>query len=282
MVNPATQQNAGSPVKYEHQNTNTGILATSNLSFQYPQLYIDPLTNTSQVDNHQLQSQKHLFQHSQSQLISNDHVQSILPNTNTIPTSQQTTSFYLHDPSMTTMALQQMQLQMQVQMQLQVQQQQQQDKNTSQSMIQSPSVSNTTLLNSSSSSITNNQIQPLIPESQMASAYRIGRYTPAERQMRLERYRGKRKQRNYNRRVKYDCRKMIADKRKRVQGRFVKREQEMELQEQDDKSLTKPQSSASASSSVPNPLDCSSITKQNVQDQHSFSDHSDGVYHQFP
>lgn len=63
----------------------------------------------------------------------------------------------------------------------------------------------------------------------MASAYRIGRYTPAERRIRLERYREKRAQRNYNRRVKYDCRKMIADKRRRVQGRFVKREEEVAL-----------------------------------------------------
>ncbi len=63
----------------------------------------------------------------------------------------------------------------------------------------------------------------------MASAYRIGRYTPAERKVRLERYRAKRSQRNYSRRVKYDCRKMIADKRHRVQGRFVKREEEIAI-----------------------------------------------------
>lgn len=70
---------------------------------------------------------------------------------------------------------------------------------------------------------------PSIPEAQMASAYRIGRYTPAERRLRLERYREKRATRNYNRRVKYDCRKVIADKRRRVQGRFVKREEELAL-----------------------------------------------------
>lgn len=68
-----------------------------------------------------------------------------------------------------------------------------------------------------------------VPEAQMASAYRIGRYTPAERKIRLERYREKRAQRNFNRRVKYDCRKMIADKRRRVQGRFIKREEEIAL-----------------------------------------------------
>lgn len=70
---------------------------------------------------------------------------------------------------------------------------------------------------------------PIVPEAQMASAYRIGRYTPAERRIRLERYREKRAQRNYKRRVKYGCRKKIADKRRRVQGRFVKREEEQAL-----------------------------------------------------
>jgi CCT motif len=74
---------------------------------------------------------------------------------------------------------------------------------------------------------------PSVPEVQMASAYRIGRYTPAERRIRLERYREKRAQRNYNRRVKYSCRKDIADKRHRVQGRFVKRETEAVLAAQE-------------------------------------------------
>jgi hypothetical protein len=74
---------------------------------------------------------------------------------------------------------------------------------------------------------------PSVPEVQMASAYRIGRYTPAERRIRLERYREKRTQRNYNRRVKYSCRKDIADKRHRVQGRFVKRETEAVLAAQE-------------------------------------------------
>lgn len=70
---------------------------------------------------------------------------------------------------------------------------------------------------------------PSFPNTQMETAYRIGRYTPAERRVRLERYREKRATRNYNRRVKYDCRKMIADKRIRVQGRFVKRDEEVAL-----------------------------------------------------
>ena len=68
-----------------------------------------------------------------------------------------------------------------------------------------------------------------VPEVQMASAYRIGRYTPAERKVRIQRYREKRRLRNYKRKIKYGCRKMIADKRVRVQGRFVKRETEMEI-----------------------------------------------------
>lgn len=70
---------------------------------------------------------------------------------------------------------------------------------------------------------------PTVPAVQMESVYRIGKYTPAERKIRLAKYREKRAQRNYNRRVKYDCRKAIADKRRRVQGRFVTREEELAL-----------------------------------------------------
>lgn len=56
----------------------------------------------------------------------------------------------------------------------------------------------------------------------MASAYRIGRYTAAERRLRIERYRQKRSRRNFNNKVLYACRKRIADRRTRVHGRFVK------------------------------------------------------------
>lgn len=68
-----------------------------------------------------------------------------------------------------------------------------------------------------------------LPRAQLDSVYRIGRYSLAERHDRIKRYRDKRAMRNYNRRVKYDCRKVIADKRVRVHGRFVRREDEIAL-----------------------------------------------------
>lgn len=91
----------------------------------------------------------------------------------------------------------------------------------------------------------------VLPNVQMASAYRIGRYTPAERKVRLERYREKRAQRNYKRRVKYDCRKMIADKRHRVQGRFVKREEEMAIAARQARASEQLQISSHLGSSTP-------------------------------
>ncbi|GFR44104.1 hypothetical protein Agub_g5266, partial [Astrephomene gubernaculifera] len=50
----------------------------------------------------------------------------------------------------------------------------------------------------------------------------IGRLTPEERLQRILRYRTKRNQRNYNREIKYQCRKTLADSRPRVGGRFAR------------------------------------------------------------
>lgn len=69
----------------------------------------------------------------------------------------------------------------------------------------------------------------ILPEVELASSFRIGRYTPAERRLRVERYRQKRARRDFSARVKYDCRKRIADRRARVRGRFVTRAVELQL-----------------------------------------------------
>jgi len=50
----------------------------------------------------------------------------------------------------------------------------------------------------------------------------IGAYTREARLERLERFREKRKQRVWEKRVKYDCRKTLAVARPRYKGRFVK------------------------------------------------------------
>ncbi|GIL66925.1 hypothetical protein Vafri_20440 [Volvox africanus] len=50
----------------------------------------------------------------------------------------------------------------------------------------------------------------------------IGRLTPEERLQRILRYRSKRNMRNFNREIKYQCRKTLADSRPRVGGRFAR------------------------------------------------------------
>ena len=57
---------------------------------------------------------------------------------------------------------------------------------------------------------------------------RIGIYTPAERAAIIARFNAKRQRRVWNKKIRYNCRKSLADRRLRVKGRFVKRsEQEL-------------------------------------------------------
>ncbi|KAG0467504.1 hypothetical protein HPP92_019084 [Vanilla planifolia] len=55
----------------------------------------------------------------------------------------------------------------------------------------------------------------------VASA-RVGRYSAEERRERIERYRSKRNQRNFHKKITYACRKTLADSRPRVRGRFAR------------------------------------------------------------
>mmetsp|Transcript_11159 Transcript_11159/g.26891 ORF Transcript_11159/g.26891 Transcript_11159/m.26891 type:complete len:385 (-) Transcript_11159:30-1184(-) len=57
---------------------------------------------------------------------------------------------------------------------------------------------------------------------------RIGIYTPAERAAIIKRFQGKRSRRVWNKKIRYNCRKSLADRRMRVKGRFVKRSTEQQ------------------------------------------------------
>ncbi|KAJ9543753.1 hypothetical protein OSB04_023460 [Centaurea solstitialis] len=51
------------------------------------------------------------------------------------------------------------------------------------------------------------------------------RYSPKEKQERIERYRIKKNQRNFNKKIKYVCRKTLADSRPRIKGRFARNDE---------------------------------------------------------
>ena len=59
---------------------------------------------------------------------------------------------------------------------------------------------------------------------------RIGIYTPTERAAIIERFMRKRSRRVWNKKIRYDCRKNLADRRLRVKGRFVKRSEQEQLE----------------------------------------------------
>eukprot|EP00249_Psilotum_nudum_P021256 c28036_g2_i1 orf=139-1659(+) len=62
-----------------------------------------------------------------------------------------------------------------------------------------------------------NNSSPVVDHSNVEeSCTKTGHYNPEERQMKLHRYRQKRTERNFNKKIKYACRKTLADSRPRI------------------------------------------------------------------
>ncbi|CAN6887235.1 unnamed protein product [Brassica oleracea] len=59
---------------------------------------------------------------------------------------------------------------------------------------------------------------------------KVGRYSVEERKERIMRYLKKKNQRNFNKTIKYVCRKTLADRRVRVRGRFARNNDTCEQQ----------------------------------------------------
>ncbi|KAK1412792.1 hypothetical protein QVD17_34303 [Tagetes erecta] len=58
------------------------------------------------------------------------------------------------------------------------------------------------------------------------------RYSPDEKKERIERYRSKKTQRNFTKKIKYVCRKTLADSRPRIRGRFARNDEIEKAMEQ--------------------------------------------------
>ncbi|CAA7398936.1 unnamed protein product [Spirodela intermedia] len=57
------------------------------------------------------------------------------------------------------------------------------------------------------------------------SSFKVGRLSIEERQEKINRYMKKRNERNFSKKIKYACRKTLADSRPRVRGRFAKNDE---------------------------------------------------------
>ncbi|KFK31055.1 hypothetical protein AALP_AA6G062400 [Arabis alpina] len=54
---------------------------------------------------------------------------------------------------------------------------------------------------------------------------KVGKLSPEQRKEKIHRYMKKRNERNFNKKIKYACRKTLADSRPRVRGRFAKNDE---------------------------------------------------------
>ncbi|TNV85403.1 hypothetical protein FGO68_gene12946 [Halteria grandinella] len=61
---------------------------------------------------------------------------------------------------------------------------------------------------------------------------KIGKLTLQERYAKIKRFKEKKQRRNWDKKIFYDCRKKVADKRLRIKGRFIRKEDQKKLLQQ--------------------------------------------------
>lgn len=74
-----------------------------------------------------------------------------------------------------------------------------------------------------------NNMSPTEGNLQEEQNFKVGRYSAEERKEKISKYRAKRTQRNFNKTIKYACRKTLADNRPRVRGRFARNDEPTEI-----------------------------------------------------
>ncbi|CAK8539362.1 unnamed protein product [Lathyrus sativus] len=88
-------------------------------------------------------------------------------------------------------------------------------------------------LNSSENSFFTGQIRRASSagdsQTEEANLLKVGRYSVEERKQKISKYRAKRKQRKFNKIIKYECRKTLADNRTRIRGRFARNDETSEI-----------------------------------------------------
>jgi CCT motif len=103
------------------------------------------------------------------------------------------------------------------------QQQQQQRKSINHHHHTTPSTTSTTIHQDTAMTINTDGTTTTISLELCNKDGRIGIYLPEARIARIARFHAKRSNRIWRKRIKYDCRKKLADSRPRIKGRFVKR-----------------------------------------------------------
>lgn len=58
---------------------------------------------------------------------------------------------------------------------------------------------------------------------------KIGKLNIADRYMKVKKFKENKLHRQFNKKVSYDCRKQVADKRLRIKGRFIRKEDQKNL-----------------------------------------------------